>query len=164
MTHPVQAYIDATAARLRADGCQVSTEDWGGTPVVVSHRSDFRLQWMATTLHLFACVAPAAAVTQALLERFADTSADYAVARKGQLRGLQSGIATFPTLVSKSVDPAAQAWAESKQRVRFACTTRPVVVDVSRREVSAFRGNPTLGRIYSAHLRRKLDLYLPRPS
>lgn len=60
----VKAYIEATAARLTADGCDVHTEDWHGTAVLVGHRSDFRVQWMATKLHLLTIVAPASDVTR----------------------------------------------------------------------------------------------------
>jgi hypothetical protein len=45
--------------------------------------------------------------------------------------------------------------------VHFACLGRPVVVDTTRRTVSCFRGNSALGRLYSGHLRRKLDAYFP---
>ena len=57
-TETITAYIDGVAARLAADGCETRGEDWGGTPVLVGYRSDFRLRWIATTLHLFTIVAP----------------------------------------------------------------------------------------------------------
>jgi hypothetical protein len=37
-TDHVRAYIDTTAQRLQADGCEVKTEDWGGLPVLVGRR------------------------------------------------------------------------------------------------------------------------------
>jgi hypothetical protein len=160
MSHdPITAYINTTASRLTADGCQVRTENWGGAPVLVGHRSDFRFRWMATKLHLFTIVAPSPAVTVAVLEQFTNSAMDYAIANKGGARGMQSGIAVLPCLVSTQVDPAAAAWAQEKQRMRFACMARPVVVDFSRGSVSYFRNNSMLGRVYSGHLRSKLDLY-----
>lgn len=158
---PVTAYIDATATRLAADGCTVQAEDWSGTRVIVGYRSDFRLRWMATKLHLITAVAPAPVVQAGSIEGFTNAVMEYALARKGQFRGLQSGIAVFPALVSPDVDPAALAWAAQRQRVRFACMARPVVIDVARGAVSTFRGTPGLGWIYAGHLRAKLAAYFP---
>jgi hypothetical protein len=161
MDDAVKAYIEATAARLIADGCGVQSEDWNGTPVLVGYRSDFRLRWMATKMHLFTIVAPAPIVAPAGMEAFANTALDYAQGRKGQLRGLQSGVAVFPALVSAHVDPTALAWAQQKQLVRFGSAARPVAVDVTTGGVGCFRRTPALGWIYAGHLRRKLDLYFP---
>lgn len=155
----VSSYIDATEARLKADGCEVSTDNWSGTPVLIGYRSDFRLQWIATKLHLFTIVAAVPSVTAASLEAFTTATMDYALARKGQLRGLQSGVAVLPCMVSTNVEPAAIAWAQEKQRLRFACMARPVVVDPTRGVIGCFRGNSALGRVYSGHLRGKLNLY-----
>jgi hypothetical protein len=158
---PATAYVEATAARLASDGCQVGTEDWSGTQVLIGYRSDFRLRWMATKLHLFTIVAPATAVAAGAIEAFTNSTMDYALGRKGAMRGLQSGVAVLPCLVSPSVEPGELAWARKQQRIRFACMARPVVVDTSTGEVGCFRGSATLGRIYAGHLRRKLDLYFP---
>jgi hypothetical protein len=162
MVDSVSAYLDAAATRLTSDGCEVRAENWSGTKVIVGHRSDFRLRWMATKLHLVTIVAPSAAVTQEILENFTNSAMDYALARKGEFRGLQSGIAVFPALVSMNADTASFEWAQQRQRVRFACLARPVVVDLTRGVVGCFRGNAALGWIYAGHLRGKLDVYFPR--
>ncbi|BCB76179.1 hypothetical protein GCM10022251_68510 [Phytohabitans flavus] len=157
----VNAYIRATAARLKADGCEVYTEDWSGTPVLVGYRADFRLRWMATKLHLMTVVGPAASVSQQVLEGFTNGAFDYAQTRKGQFRGLQSGVAVFPCLVGTHVDPAAMAWTQ-RQLLRFGSFARPVAVDVTTGAVATFRRMTMLGFVYSGHLRRKLDLYFPQ--
>ncbi|WP_431726986.1 levansucrase [Verrucosispora sp. TAA-831] len=159
----VKAYIEATSARLTADGCDVHTEDWHGTGVLVGHRSDFRIQWMATKLHLLTIVAPMSDVAPDDLESFTNATFEYAEARKGQMRGLQTGVAVFPSLVGTHIDPAAMAWSKRKQLVRFASVARPVVVDVTAGTVGCFRRTAALGFVYSGHLRRKLDLYFPAP-
>ncbi|MFI7605304.1 levansucrase [Micromonospora sp. NPDC049366] len=160
-TEPVRSYLGATGQRLRDDGCEVRTEDWGGVPVLVGYRADFKLRWMATKLHLFTIAAPATVVAAADLEAFSTSALDYVIARKGSLRGVQSGVAVFPALVGTEIDPAAVAWAREKQRLKFAALCRPVVVDAGTASASAFRGNPMLGFLYAAHLRRKLDTYFP---
>ncbi len=159
----VQAYLTATAARLTADGCDVHTEDWHGTAVLVGYRSDFRVQWMATKLHLLTIVAPASDVTMTDAESFTKAAFAYAETRKGQWRGFQSGVAVFPGLVGTHVDPAAMAWAQKQQLLHFASMARPVVVDVTAGTVGCYRRTPALGFVYAGHLRRKLDTYFPAP-
>ncbi|WP_341717232.1 levansucrase [Micromonospora sp. FIMYZ51] len=159
----VQEYITATAVRLAADGCDVQTENWHGTAVLIGYRSDFRVQWMATKLHLFTIVAPATDVTRTDAESFTTMAFEYAEARKGQWRGFQSGVAVLPALVGTRVDPAATAWVQQKQLLHFASMARPVVVDVTAGTVGCYRRTPALGFVYAAHLRRKLDTYFPAP-
>ncbi|MEU7610898.1 levansucrase [Micromonospora sp. NPDC049204] len=160
-TEPVRPYLTAAGERLRSDRCEVWTENWGGVPVLIGHRGDFRMRWMATKLHLFTVAAPATLVTADALQRFTATAMDYVLARKGQLRGLQTGVAVFPALVGVQVDPAASAWAQGGQQVKFAAVARPVAVEVGSGTASAYRGNPVLGFIYAAHLRNKLNTYFP---
>jgi hypothetical protein len=157
----VRTYVDAVATRLTTDGCQVRTESWQGVPVIVGYRANFRVRWMATKLHQLTIVAPTETVSAEMIEQFTEQAFAYALAQKGQMRGLQSGIAVFPALVGAAVDPEAAAWAKQKQRIRFACMARPVTVDVGTGEVSAFRGRVALGGIYSGYLRTKLDSYFP---
>ncbi|MEH1164524.1 levansucrase [Micromonospora sp. CPCC 205539] len=160
-TEPVQAYLTATMERLRADGCEVKVEDWGGVPVLIGHRGDFKLRWMATKLHLFTIAAPTTLVTAGALESFSKTAMEYVLARKGQLRGLQNGVAVFPALVGTQIEPAASAWAAEKQRVQFAALARPVAVDATTGTAAAFRGSAALGIIFAAHLKSKLNAYFP---
>jgi hypothetical protein len=156
-----QAYVDATAGRLAADGCQVSRENWGGSVVTIGYRSDFRLRWMATKLHLLTVIATVPVVCPSDIEGFTNTVLDYADRQKGQLRGLQSGVAAFPCLIGGQVDPAALAWAQAQQRSRFALMARPVVVDSVTGTATCFRGTAIIGFAFSGHLRKKLVTYFP---
>jgi hypothetical protein len=163
MNETPEAYVEDVYARLAGDGCDPQWEDWDG-PVLVGHRSDFRLQWAATQLHLFTVVTAVPEVTLAQAQQFTVTAQQYAKDRKGGLpRGFQTGVAVFPALVSSRVDPAALEYAAHSQRVRFACLARPTVVDTQTGTVAAYRGNPVLGLLYAGHLRRKSQLYFPAP-
>ncbi len=158
---PVTGYVDAVAARLRQDGCEVTRENWNGSPVIVGHRADFKLRWMGTRLHLFTIVSAVPVVTVPVVEGFTNATLDYAIDRKGALRGMQSGVAVLAGLVTVFAEPAAVEWAAARQRVRFAAMARPVVVDTHRRVRACYRGTPALGAVYAGHLRRKLDAYFP---
>jgi hypothetical protein len=159
-----EEYVDVVNARLVADGCDPRWESWEG-PVLVGRRSDFKLQWAATNLHLFTVVAAVPQVTLLTAQRFTERAQQYAKDRKGGLpRGFQTGVAVFPALVSDRVDPAALEYAAHSQRVQFACLARPTVVDTATGTVAAYRGNPVLGLLYAGHLRRKSEMYFPAPA
>lgn len=116
---------------------------------------------MATHLHLFTVAAPAGDIAPEDVEHFTSTAWEQMLARRGQLRGLQTGLAILPTLVGRQVTPAAAAWAAAEQRTRFASFARPVVVDTTARSISAFTGRVTVGGIYNSHLIGKLRTYFP---
>ncbi|MFC5032348.1 levansucrase [Streptomyces sp. SID13666] len=158
-------YLAAVESRLTADGCNPQWQDWSGVRVLVGRRSDFRLRWMATNLHVFTIAAAVPEITAATIDTFTTQTLSFAKKNKGGLPvGMQTGVAVFPVLVSERVDPAAMAWAEEKQRNQFACFARPVVVDTARHYVGLFRGKPALGWIYSSHLIEKGDRYFNHPA
>ncbi|MFF3610278.1 levansucrase [Streptomyces sp. NPDC002580] len=154
------AYLAFVQSRLTADGCTTRWEDWAGVPVLVGRRAEFRMRWMATKLHLFTVAAAVPEITVPAISAFTDQVMRYAKDTKGGLPvGFQNGIGAFPLLVSDRVDPAAVRWAEEQQRVKFACMTRPVVVDSSRQYVGMYRGKPVLGRVYASYFNEKAALY-----
>ncbi|GGX76486.1 levansucrase [Streptomyces fructofermentans] len=153
-------YLAFVEQRMAADGCGTQWDNWGGAPVLVGRRAEFRLRWMATKLHLFTVAAAVPEITVPVISAFTDQVVQYAKNTKGGLPvGLQNGVGAFPLLVSDRVDPAAVHWAESQQRVKFACMTRPVVVDSSRQYVGMFRGKPLLGRVYASYFNEKAARY-----
>ncbi len=159
--HPAD-YLNGLFARLAADGSNPVVQQWGGQSVLVAHRAEFKLRWMATKLHLFviACEMPEVSVDHIIA--FDQTAAQFARDNKGGMPlGFQTGVAVFPALVSARVDPNAGLWAAERQRVNFACMSRPVVVDTSRATVSQFRGSVALGAVYSGYLKAKSAQYFP---
>ena len=157
-----QEYVEAAAARMRADGSEVSHVQLPLGPAVVGYRSEFRLRWVATKLHLFTVVAPAAAATTDVVDRLGEQAIDYAKQAKGRLRGLQTGVAALPVIVSSEVDAAAIAAVESAPTKRFAAFVVPTIVDLSSGVVHRYRGRLVWGAIYSAWLHERLDA-LPSP-
>src|ERR1700677_2208559 len=124
-------YLEETRARLRRDGNEVAEVQFSGGPVVVGYQSKFRLRWLATKLHLFTIVACAPAVTAELLQRITAESFSYANNMKGTFRGLQSGFAVVPAVVSEHVLPDARQLVERRPAHHWAALTLPVVVDLS---------------------------------
>lgn len=96
-----ERYLTAVRSRLAADGCEPHDERWGGWPVLVGRRSDFRVRWMATRLHLFTFVTVVPEIGQSAIEQFTTQALRYAVDNKGAMpRGFQTGVALFPAMIS----------------------------------------------------------------
>lgn len=156
-------YVEAVRTAMVQDGCEISSTWVASMETLVGYRSEFRVSWMFTRLHLLTVVAVAEVVTEAAIRDFAEHVDRYAKDTKGQMRGLQSGVASFAVLVATQVEGGAKAFAEAKPKLGFAAMIRPTVVDLSSGSVHTFRGNQAVGRIYQGYLRKKSELYLPSP-
>jgi hypothetical protein len=155
-----QDYLRGLTDRLSADGCGPQW-DTTASPYLIGYRADIRA---LTKMHLFTIAAVVPEISLAGLEQFTEFAMDTALRRrKGLPRGLQTGVAVFPALISDRVDPAAAKRAAVWQRTRFACMGRPTVVDTAQRTVSAYRGRPVVGMAYTSYLRKKNTLYFPEP-
>ena len=98
-------YIHQLHARFQADGCDPRWEATP-TPLLSGRGSDFKIQWMATKPHLVTIAATIQEITTQALEQFADFMITTATERKKRFaRGIQTGIALFPALISERVDP-----------------------------------------------------------
>lgn len=158
-----QEYAQGLFGRLEADGCAPRWES-AATPVLFARRADFKLRWMGTRLHLFTIAAIVPFVDSDALSAFTDYALQAAIERKGGLvRGAQTGVAVFPTLISDRVEPSAARQAARSQALRWACMGRPTVVDTTTGTVSAYRGTPLVGLLYAGYLRKKNKQYFPRP-
>ncbi|WP_340559756.1 levansucrase [Streptomyces sp. GSL17-111] len=159
-TDPHHAFLASVEQRLAADGCAPHWDDWGGAPVLVGRRTDFRWGWMATKLHLFTVATAVPEITLPLVERFTQDAMAYAKQHRGSMvTDFRNGAAVLPVLVSPRVEPAAMAWAEQDQRSRMSCFARPVVVDTTHGYIGYFRGSAMMGLVYSDHLLRKAAQY-----
>jgi hypothetical protein len=155
-------YVEAAAARMDADGSEVSRIQLPVGPAVVGYRAQFKLKWFATKLHAFTVVVPVPAATLDVLTDATQQSLDYAKQTKGKLRGFQTGVAALPVLVSSEVSPDARATVESRPSKKFAAQTLPAIVDLSSGQIHRYEGRLVWGGIYDAWLRARLDA-LPHP-
>ena len=157
-------YLQELKERLLADGCDLQWVKPGPADVMIGRRSDFKALWMATKIHLFTIAAALPEVSVTTLEQFTDFAMQTAIDHKDRLpRGIQTGLAVFPTLISDSVEPAALHSAARSQRLRFACIARPTVIDTATRTLGAYRGTPVAGIMYASYLRKKNEQYFPQP-
>lgn len=157
-------YLELVAKRLQDGGAEVSSEDVGGTTVLVGYRPRFRLAWMATRLHLFTVVAPVQTVTLDGLTRFTQDALTYAIKRKGRLRGLQTGVAAIPVMVGVAVEPAAAAYAQHQLLKRWSAFAWPAAVDLSSRRSFRHEGRVVVGGLYANWMRTQSELATPEPS
>ncbi|MBX6358224.1 MAG: levansucrase [Micromonosporaceae bacterium] len=149
-----------------ADRCETEWVELDGERVLVGRRSDFRIRWMASRLHLFVIAAARSSVSGPDVEQFTSAAMEYALARlrkEGVPLGWDHGSAVFATLVADQVDASAIA-ATQRQRNAMACVGRPVVVDAATGRAAYYRGTPVLGLIFAGFLRRKADRYFAAPN
>lgn len=156
------AYLTALAERLRADGCRTDRADWQGRPVLVGTRSDKKVRWFGTRVHLLTVAAELPDVGARELADFTAWAMGYAKQNKGGTLpvGYGSVISVFPVLVGGTVRPEAKAWARQDVRLlELAVAARPVAVDTGAGEVALYRGKPMHGRVFVKHVLAKADLY-----
>ena len=85
----VNGYLQGLQERLVADGCTVTHEQLGDRTVFVGYKSQMKA---LSKMHIFTVVDTAGQVTEPILRGFTDAAVKLATDRKGQLRGLQSGV------------------------------------------------------------------------
>jgi hypothetical protein len=160
----MEDYLNLAAGRLTADGATVSSGQIGGLNALVGYRSQFRLAWMATRLHLLTVIAAKPHVSAADVPAFVDAALDHAKAEKGRWRGLQSGVAVIAALIGQQVDPSAAAFARDQLVRKFAVIGWPAVVDLSTGQVHSHQGRVAIGGIYAGYLRQQTAVALPEPA
>lgn len=153
-------YLDGIASRLRAASVDVSELAFSGTRAVVGYRSEFRLRWGATRLHLFTVAVSDPEITADGLAEFTEDVMKFAVGEKGRFKGFQSGVAAIPVQVSPTVSASAIGAAESKITKRFAAFAWPAVVDLSTGRVHSHKGRPAWGTIYTSWMHQQTELAL----
>jgi hypothetical protein len=157
----VDEYMNLASARMTADGSVVSRVDLPLGPSLAGYQSKFRLQWVATKLHLFTVVIPVASVTPDLLAVAEEQCVEYAKRTKGRLRGFQVGVAALPVLVSAAVAPDAAAAARERPKKRFAAITLPAVVDLAAGALHFYDGRLVWGAVYASWLRERVRALAP---
>lgn len=95
-------YLSGLEQRLRADDCHVEHPALRRGTALVGRRSDFRVSWFLTKLHLFTVAVPLPHVTLAAIQDFTQVAVQHAKDEKGGLpRGFQTGVAVFPVMVGE---------------------------------------------------------------
>jgi hypothetical protein len=157
-------YMGLVRRQLVADGCAVTDESIGSMPVVVGYRARVRA---LTRMHIFAVSAKMEQVDEESLRTYVDNVVNLGLGRKGQWRGMQSGVIVLPILVTESVDPAAAALTQKAYRLNlngFAAMAQPAVVDVKAGKVWTFRGTRLWGYAFNSLIKQLYKAYLPEPA
>jgi hypothetical protein len=155
-------YVTAVETRLVAGGVQIGHVPIGGLDTLIGYRSQFKMQWMATKLHLFTVVGTTPLTVNADgLRGFSMQALDFAEREKGGMKGLQVGVAAIPILVSEHVTRDAVTLATNDIIKRFSAFAWPVVVDLTARKAYSHQGRVMIGGIYANWMRGQIELALP---
>jgi hypothetical protein len=153
------ANLSKLSSRLTSKGYEISGAKFDSREVLVGRHSDFKVQWLLTTLHTFVFAVDFSdePLDEELLDKYMDVASGYAIKSKGGLpRGLQSGSAAVVVAISANPSAEAQQWASRQRGRRFAATTFPVVLSSTTGKVT-HPGPAILGAIYNSHLRKVAD-------
>jgi hypothetical protein len=156
-----ESCLEAVRARLATDGCTVTAEHLGSTPVTVGYKAQFKA---LTKMHIFTVAAAVERVDETAVRSFTDAVTQLARNRKGQWRGAQSGVLVLPILIASVVDPSAIVLTAKPYRLHldgFAVMANPAIVDATSGAVHTFRGRRIWGYVYNGMIKKKLALYLP---
>lgn len=157
----VSGYLAGLQERLLADGCTVTQEQLGDRTVLVGYKSKIKA---LSKMHIFTVVDTAGQVTEPILRGFTDAAVKMATDRKGQWRGMQSGVIVLPILVGTGVDAEAVAVTQKSYNLNlggFAMMAQPAVVDVTAGQAWTFRGTRLWGYAFNAMIKKTYQRYLP---
>lgn len=154
-------YLERSRARMEGAGFQVIEGAVVAGAHLIGYKSEFRLSWMATKLHLFVTVKAVPVVRPADIAPYAEEVLEYGRRVKGRWLGFQTGVAAIPVLVGDAVDADAEQIARTQLFHQQAGFAWPVVVDLGRGERFAHRGNPVAGRLYNSWMRQQIEAALP---
>lgn len=154
-------YLHGLQERLIADGCTVTHEMLGDRQVLVGYKSKMKA---LSKMHIFTVADAVGEITEPTLRGFTDAAVRLATDRKGQWRGLQSGVIVLPVLVGTAVDAQAVAVTQKAYRLSaggFAVLAQPAVVDVTADRVWTFRGVRLWGYAFNSLIKKTYQRYLP---
>jgi len=157
------AYGQIVGTRLQQAGYAVDGQNLASTGAVAGYRSDFRLRWAASRLHLFVVLGTVEVVTADALEAHTRASLDYAKSARGGARGAQSGVAAVAALVGERAEPDAEEYARTRLVRQFAAFAWPVCVDLAAYRRTSHEGTPTVGRVFTGWMREQIAATLPEP-
>ncbi|GAA3812675.1 hypothetical protein [Cellulomonas soli] len=153
-------YRDLVESRMREAGYQIQASSPAS---LMGYTKAFKLQWMASTLHLLVHVATAPTVTGPELTAFTQQALDHAKATKGQMRGFQSGVAVVTAVVGDHVEEDARRYARDTIVRGYAAFAWPTTVDLGTGTRTTHHGRPVIGAVFTPWIRRQIDTLLPEP-
>jgi hypothetical protein len=157
----VNGYLQGLRERLVADGCTVTHEQLGDRTILVGYKSKIKA---LSKMHIFTVADTAGQVTEPILRGFTDAAVKLATDRKGQWRGIQSGVIVLPILVGTGADEAAVAVTQKSYSLNmggFAVMAQPAVVDATTDQAWTFRGTRLWGYAFNALIKKTYQRYLP---
>ena len=157
------AYGQVVGARMQEAGYAVDGRHLASTGAVSGYRSQFRLRWAASRLHLFVTLGTVEVVTAEALEAHTRATLEYAKQARGGARGLQSGVAVVAALVGTTATPDAESYARTELVRHFAAFGWPVCVDLTSYRRTSHEGRPHVGALFTSWMREQIDLTLPEP-
>ncbi|WP_299535766.1 hypothetical protein [uncultured Streptomyces sp.] len=156
------AYLTALQERLTRDGCAVTSPQRKDRSVVIGHRADRKARWFGTKTELFVFAAAVPEIDLSTLADFTAWSMAHAKSLRRGIPGARNAAMVLPALISARVQPEAARWAAQDARaVGATLIGRPVTVETRPGgvRVTMYRGQASVGGLFTRHVLEKADLY-----
>jgi len=153
------SYIQKISKKFSDDNLKVSKDEINGINVVIGSKSEFRWSWLATKLHIFACVGTKDKVGKGDIDKYSEACLKYAERNMEGMRGMQQGAVAFAVLASEDVDAEAKEWVQKIPPKHFALMEFPVIYHLKEDKLYYCEKSPVWGRIYFKFFRNFIKMY-----
>ena len=152
-------YIQKVSKKFTDDNLKVSKDEINGINIVIGSKSEFRWSWLATKLHIFACVGTKDSIGKKDIDNYSQGCLKYAERNMEGMRGMQHGAVAFAVLASEVVDDEAKEWVQKIPPKHFALVEYPVIYDLKEDKLYFCEKTPLWGYIYFNFFRNFTKLY-----
>lgn len=156
----IHSYFNEVTVKFKQDGFTLYKDDIGSLECTVATKKQFKWSWLAVQMNFFAIMGFCESITEEIIENFSKNCLEYAIKNnKGLPRGLQSGVVSFPLLVSSDVDENSKEFAQTRPKKHFAAMEMPVIFDLKENELYYYDKTPIWGGLYAQTFRNFIETY-----
>ena len=123
--------ISAICEKLKQDGFKFNEEKFDQFDSIVASGQQFKISWFKTTqVNIFVIMGVADRVTKEFIEAFSKITLSYSIKNNDVFpKQMHCVTASFPLLISSSIDDDARQWAKQKLKKQLGFLEIPIILD-----------------------------------
>ncbi len=123
--------ISAICEKLKQDGFKFNEEKFDQFDSIVASGQQFKISWFKTTqVNIFVIMGVADRVTKEFIEAFSKITLSYSIKNNDMFpKQMHCVTASFPLLISSSIDDDARQWAKQKLKKQLGFLEIPIILD-----------------------------------
>ena len=124
-------FISAICEKLKQDGFKFNEEKFDQFDSIVASGQQFKISWFKTTqVNIFVIMGVADRVTKEFIEAFSKITLSYSIKNNDVFpKQMHCVTASFPLLISSSIDDDARQWAKQKLKKQLGFLEIPIILD-----------------------------------